>query len=95
MRERTKAELLRRLKRAGGQVAAMQRMVEEDTGCVDILLQISAARGALSKAGQVLLQSHIETCVSDAFASGDEAASRRQVSDLMTIFDRFGGIVAR
>ena len=63
--------------------------------CVDVLLQISAARGALSKSGQVLLKSHIETCVSDAFASGGPEASRQQVTELMEDFDRFGGLAAR
>ena len=91
----TKDELLKRLRRAEGQMAAVRRMVEEDTGCVDVLLQISAVRGALSKAGQVLLASHIETCVTEALAHGTEAARRRQVDDLMEIFDRFGGIAAR
>jgi DNA-binding FrmR family transcriptional regulator len=58
-------------------------------------LQISAVRGALSKAGQVLLSSHIETCVTEALARGDEAEWREQVDDLMTIFNRFGDIAAR
>jgi len=91
----TKQELLKRLSRAEGQMAAIRRMVEADEGCVDVLLQISAVRGALSKAGQVLLGSHIETCVSDALTDGDEAARRRQVDDLMEVFGRFGGIAAR
>lgn len=95
MTDTTKHELLKRLKRAEGQLAAVRRMVDEDEGCVDVLLQISAVRGALSKAGQVLLGSHIETCVSDALASGDAAARREQVDDLMEIFGRFGGIAAR
>ena len=95
MNAETKHELLKRLKRAEGQLAAVRRMVDEDEGCVDVLLQISAVRGALSKAGQVLLGSHIETCVSDAFTSGDADARQEQVNDLMKIFARFGGIAAR
>jgi len=95
MNDQAKTELLKRLKRAEGQLAAVHRMIDEDEDCVDVLLQISAVRGALSKAGQVLLGSHIETCVSDALRSGDEEARRRQVDDLMEIFGRFGGIAAR
>ncbi|MEE2776678.1 MAG: metal-sensitive transcriptional regulator [Acidobacteriota bacterium] len=91
----TKAELTKRLRRAEGQVAAVRRMLEDDEGCVDVLLQISAVRGALSKAGQVLLESHIETCVSEAFASGDPAAGRQRVAELMEIFGRFGGLAAK
>ena len=95
MNAATKEELLKRLKRAEGQMTAVRRMVDEDEGCVDVLLQISAVRGALGKAGQVLLGSHIETCVSDALASGDADARRHQVDDLMKIFGRFGGITVR
>jgi len=95
MREETKQELVKRLKRAEGQLAAVLRMVDEDQGCVDVLLQISAVRGALSKAAQLLLGSHIETCVSDAFTSGDAEARQEQLDDLMKIFGRFGGIAAR
>lgn len=95
MRERTKQELLRRLSRAEGQMAAIRRMVEEEQDCVDVLLQISAVRGALGKAGQLLLGSHIESCVSEVFASGDAAAREEQVVELMDVFGRFGGIAAR
>ena len=92
MDQERKTRVLRRLSRAEGQMAAVRRMIEEEAGCVDVLLQISAVRGALAKIGQVLLGAHIETCVSDAFASGDEAARRRQVDDLMEIFARYGGV---
>lgn len=95
MKVTTKEELLKRLRRAEGQMAGIRRMVEADEGCVDVLLQISAVRGALSKIAQGLLGSHIETCVSDAFASGDDGERTRQVEDLMTVFARFGGIAAR
>lgn len=87
--------LVARLKRAEGQLAAVRRMIEQEEDCVDILLQISAVRGALGKIGQLLLGAHIENCVSEAFASGDEAARRRQVDQLMEIFARYGGIAAR
>ena len=91
----TKNQLLQRLRRAEGQLAAVTRMVEQDDGCVDVLLQISAVRGALGKAGQVLLGSHIETCVSDAFTSGSPVDRQRQVTELMDIFARYGGIASR
>jgi len=52
-----------RLKRIAGQVAGIQRMVEEDRYCVDILNQISAVRSALDSLGIELLQNHIQKCV--------------------------------
>jgi len=88
----TKRKLTTRLKRAEGQIAGLRRMLEEDAYCVDILLQISAAQGALGKAGQVLLAEHIRTCVADAFAGGDEASREEKVDELMDVFARYGGV---
>jgi DNA-binding FrmR family transcriptional regulator len=91
----TQRELLRRLKRAEGQVGAVGRMVEEGEDCVDVLLQISAVRGALAKVAQALLESHLQTCVRGAFASRNAAKSERQLEELVDLFGRYGGIAAR
>lgn len=61
---------LRRLKNIEGQVRGLQRMVEEEQYCVDILTQISAVRAALKQAGMLVLKRHIEHCVSDAVRAG-------------------------
>ena len=63
--------LHRRLKKIIGQVQAIDRMVDEDVPCEDILAQINAAKSALNKAGQVILQSHIQHCIRDALEHGD------------------------
>jgi DNA-binding FrmR family transcriptional regulator len=91
----TKRALLARLGRVEGQARAISRMLDEDRDCVDVLLQISAAQGALGKIGEVLLASHIEHCVSEAFESGDEEARTRSISELMDIFGRYGGLASR
>ena len=91
----TKDKLLQRLRRAEGQVAAVSRMVEEEKDCVAVLTQIAAVRGALAKTGQLLLGQHLETCVRDAFATGDESLRDRQVAELMDIFGRYGGLPTR
>ena len=90
-----KTKLLARLKRAEGQLAAVRRMVEEDTYCVDVLLQIAALRGALGKAGHVLLGSHLRHCVTHAFESGDDAARSRTLDELLEVFGRYGGLGAK
>lgn len=95
MDDTVKNKLLQRLRRAEGQVAALSRMVEEEKDCVDVLTQIAAVRGALAKTGQLLLGQHLETCVRDAFASGDETVRDRQVDELMDIFGRYGGLPTR
>ena len=72
MRQCMDAENLhRRLKKIIGQVQAIDRMVDEDVPCEDILSQISAAKSALNKAGQVVLEGHIKHCVKDGIEHGD------------------------
>ncbi len=88
-------KLLARLRRVEGQVSAICRMVEEEKYCVDILLQISAVQGALGKAGQLLLGTHVETCVSNAFESGSKKERKKSVDELMEVFSRYGGIAGR
>jgi DNA-binding FrmR family transcriptional regulator len=63
MKDETRGKVLGRVKRIAGQVAGIQRMIEEDRYCVDILNQISAVRSALDALGLELLTSHLETCV--------------------------------
>lgn len=83
--------LAARLKRVEGQVAAVRRMLEADAYCVDVLVQISAARGALAKVGEEVLQRHVETCVADAFATGGAEARQEKIDELMDVFARYAG----
>ncbi|HZE38559.1 MAG TPA: metal-sensitive transcriptional regulator [Stackebrandtia sp.] len=69
--------LLKRLRRVEGQVRGIQRMVDEDTYCIDILTQISAANKALQAVALNLLEGHLGHCVAEATAKGgDEAAEK-------------------
>ena len=72
MRQCMDAENLhRRLKKIIGQVQAIDRMVDEVVPCEDILSQINAAKSALNRAGQVVLEGHIQHCVRDGLEHGD------------------------
>jgi len=86
-----RGRIVARLKRIEGQVAGIRRMVEEDKYCVDTLLQVSAVHGALAKVGQIILSRHIETCVTAAFASGDEEKRQETIEELLDVFVRYGG----
>lgn len=92
MTPETKRKALARLRRALGQVEGIQRMVEEDRYCVDVLLQIAAVRAALDGAGKLILGAHVETCVADAFASGKPRERARKMDELMEVFARFGAL---
>ena len=63
--------LHRRFKKIIGQINAIDRMVDEDIPCEDILAQINAAKSALHKAGQVVLEGHIQHCVREGIEKGD------------------------
>jgi Uncharacterized protein conserved in bacteria len=63
--------LHRRLKKIIGQVQAIDKMVDEDVPCEDVLAQINAAKSALHRAGQVVLEGHINHCVRDGIEHGD------------------------
>ena len=63
--------LHRRLKKIIGQVGAIDRMIDEDVPCEDVLAQINAAKSALHKAGQLILEGHIRHCVVEGLQNGD------------------------
>jgi CsoR family transcriptional regulator, copper-sensing transcriptional repressor len=71
-----KAELLGRLRRAEGQIRGIQRMVEDDQYCIDILTQIAAAGSALKKVAVALLDDHIRHCVADGRASAKDRETK-------------------
>jgi DNA-binding FrmR family transcriptional regulator len=74
-----KDTLLKRLRRVEGQVRGLQRMVESDTYCIDVLTQVSAATKALHAVALELVEDHLSHCVADAVqAGGDEADAKVQ-----------------
>ena len=81
-----KQDHLRRLRRIEGQVRGLQRMVEDERYCVDVLAQISSATNALEKVGLLLLNDHIRHCVRESLADG---GGDDKVEELVTAVDRF------
>jgi DNA-binding FrmR family transcriptional regulator len=77
----SKDEYLKRLRRIEGQVRGLQRMVEEDTYCIDVLTQISAAKSALHAVAVGLLEDHLAHCVVDAARQGDPTTKVKEASD--------------
>ena len=72
-----KQALLARLRRAGGQVRGIARMVDEDVYCIDILTQVSAATKALESVALTLLEDHLGHCVAQATAQGGPIAEEK------------------
>ncbi len=78
-----KQQLLNRLKRIEGQVRGIQKMIEEDRYCVDILHQISAVKSAINKVALALLEDHTHHCVTNAIKANHEEEAIKELMDVM------------
>lgn len=76
-----KDDYLKRLRRIEGQVRGLQRMVDEDVYCIDILTQVAAATKALQSVALGLLDEHVRHCVRDALVAGEEAKAEDMVTE--------------
>lgn len=92
MKDEARKKVMARLRKVAGQVAGIQRMVEEDRYCVDVLHQIAAVEGALDRVGHIVLASHVETCVASALESGRPRERKEKLEELMDVFSRFGRV---
>ena len=81
--------LVKRLRRIEGQVRGIERMVEEDRYCIDILTQIAAVTTALESVGLKILDQHVGHCVTGALASGDEKVAAAKSKELLAAVHRF------
>ena len=83
-----KKALQDRLSRIEGQVRGIQRMVEEDQYCIDILTQVNSAASALKSVGMGVLDDHVRHCVKESIETGD---SDEKLEELLTAVARFAG----
>lgn len=83
-----KDDLSKRLNRLKGQLEGIQRMVDEEAYCVDILQQIAAVRGALGKVASKLLESHVKHCVFNAFTTGSDNERFEKIDELVSVFEK-------
>jgi DNA-binding FrmR family transcriptional regulator len=84
-----KAALIKRLHRIEGQVRGIERMVEEERYCIDILTQIAAVTTALESLSVKLLEDHVRHCVAGALATGDVDAAEQKSEELLAAVQRF------
>lgn len=86
LNEREKANVKKRLRRTGGQINGIEKMIDEGRYCVDVLQQIMAARAALNQVALIMIESHTKSCVVIAIKENrtDEA-----VDELMGVLSKF------
>lgn len=81
--------LHRRLRKISGQIAAIDRMVDEDVPCEDILVQINAVKSAIHKVGQIIMEGHIQHCVRDGIEHGD---ADKTIAEFTKVIEQFSKI---
>jgi len=80
--------LHRRLKKISGQVAAVDRMIDEDVPCEDIMVQINAIKSAIHKVGQIVLEGHINHCVREGIEHGDADKTIEEFTEVIRQFSK-------
>ena len=83
-----KKELMRRINRISGQVQGIARMIEEERYCVDLLVQVSAARSALNQVGMQLFEDHTRGCVARAIRAGEEEDTIAELVSVLRTFTK-------
>ena len=84
-----KDALTKRLHRIEGQVRGVERMIEEDRYCIDVLTQIAAVKTALEQVAAKVLEDHVTHCVAEALASGDPELAGKKSEELLAAVQRF------
>lgn len=84
-----KAANLRRLRRIEGQVRGLQRMIEEDRYCADILVQIASAQEALRAVGRGLMKNHLKHCAATTFRDGSAEQSDAMAEELLDLIYKY------
>lgn len=88
IKARDKEKIQNRLRRIEGQVRGVQRMVDEEVYCVDVLTQISSIVSAMERVGAILLKDHVEHCVRESIEKGGQEADEK-IEELTTAVERF------
>ena len=86
MEEQPRKQLTRRLQIIEGHVRSVHRMVDEDAYCIDIIRQISAIQSALNKVSEIILENHLNTCVTSAIRGDDTQEREKALREIAEVF---------
>ena len=87
MDDTTKKNVSRRLASAAGHIKGIERMVEEDTYCIDVIQQVQAVQAALNKVSAIILDSHLGSCVTTAVQGDDPGERERVLEEVTSVFE--------
>ncbi len=85
--DETTTKLVNRLKSIEGHVRGVEKMVEEDAYCIDIVNQINAIQSALNRVSALVMDRHLHTCVTTAIRGDDPAERERVIDEIMGVFN--------
>jgi DNA-binding FrmR family transcriptional regulator len=80
--------LHRRLKRIAGQISGLERLIDEDVPCEEILIQVNAIKSAIHKVGQIILVGHINHCVKDGIEHGDSEKTLAEFAEVLEQYSK-------
>lgn len=87
MDETTQKVVIQRLASAAGHIKGIERMVAEDTYCIDVIKQIQAVQAALNRVSTLILDNHLQTCVTTAIQGDDPNERQRVLNEVTSVFD--------
>lgn len=90
MDEITKKAVSQRLASAAGHIKGIERMVQEEAYCIDVIQQIQAVQAALNKVSTLMLDNHLHTCVTSAIRGDDPLERERMLQEITSVFEVTG-----
>ena len=87
MEAKTRDQVIRRLRSIQGHVKGIEKMVQEDQYCVDVMRQVIATQAAMAKLNELILESHLNTCVIEAVRGDDPRAREKVLEEISDVFE--------
>jgi DNA-binding FrmR family transcriptional regulator len=87
MDSKTRDQVIRRLRSIQGHVKGIEKMVEEDQYCIDVMRQVIATQAAMAKVNEMILENHLNTCVIEAVRGDDPQARERVLEEIGDVFE--------
>lgn len=87
MDEQMRKQITRRLASAAGHLKGIERMINDDNYCIDVIRQIQAVQAALNKVNTLMLENHLRTCVTTAIQGDDPAERERMLHEVTSVFE--------
>ncbi len=86
MRKSTKKQILNRVSYLSGHLEGIKKMIKDDKYCIDVIKQNEAVMAAIKKVNRIILENHLNTCVTEAIKGKDKKERKKKIKELLEIF---------